>query len=216
MQQGRNQASGFVRTDHPLKENPLHELPRLLAAALGEFSERSFDEASLNDIIRRSGMNKGSFYYRFRDKMDLYLCLIDLIAQEKLAYLRQIQRRSALPADFFELIRDLAEAGLEFALKQPRYHALWQRHLADSAEVKRQVRQAFPQGGANGLRALVEEACQEGQFAPAFSADFVLAIIQTLLDNFDSLVWPEMSSEDLLLQVDRLIQMLKYGLAAQQ
>ncbi len=49
----------------------------LYKAALWEFSHKSFEEASLNDIIKKAGFNKGSFYYRYQDKMDLFMALVD-------------------------------------------------------------------------------------------------------------------------------------------
>jgi len=58
------------------KENPLIAKPELFQAALDEFSQKSFNEASLNDILKAVQMNKGSFYHRFYDKTDLYLCMM--------------------------------------------------------------------------------------------------------------------------------------------
>lgn len=51
--------------------------PALFEATLDCFSSRSFESASLNDILRASGVNKGSFYYRFPDKRTLYFALLD-------------------------------------------------------------------------------------------------------------------------------------------
>lgn len=45
---------------------------RLLSAAADEFAERGYDRASLNRIIDRSGISKGSLYYYFDDKADLF------------------------------------------------------------------------------------------------------------------------------------------------
>lgn len=46
---------------------------------LNEFSAKSYDLASVNEIIKRSGYNKGSFYYRFKDKYEIYLALLDYV-----------------------------------------------------------------------------------------------------------------------------------------
>ena len=46
---------------------------------LNEFSTKSYDLASVNEIIKRSGYNKGSFYYRFKDKYEIYLALLDYV-----------------------------------------------------------------------------------------------------------------------------------------
>lgn len=44
----------------------------ILRAALDEFSTHGFAEASLNRIIAAAGISKGSMYYYFDDKEDLY------------------------------------------------------------------------------------------------------------------------------------------------
>ena len=51
----------------------------LFLACLGEFTKNSFDQASINEIIKNSGLNKGSFYYRFKTKEDVYFALIDYV-----------------------------------------------------------------------------------------------------------------------------------------
>jgi AcrR family transcriptional regulator len=44
----------------------------ILAAAAEEFAERGYEGASLNRIIDEAGISKGSLYYYFEDKQDLF------------------------------------------------------------------------------------------------------------------------------------------------
>jgi AcrR family transcriptional regulator len=44
----------------------------ILGAALSEFAARGFHEASLNRVIEEAGISKGSMYYYFDGKEDLY------------------------------------------------------------------------------------------------------------------------------------------------
>ncbi|HKJ91527.1 MAG TPA: helix-turn-helix domain-containing protein [Longimicrobiales bacterium] len=44
----------------------------ILAAAAEEFAERGYESASLNRIIDDAGISKGSLYYYFEDKEDLF------------------------------------------------------------------------------------------------------------------------------------------------
>lgn len=46
---------------------------------LNEFSLKPYELASVNEIIKRSQYNKGSFYYRFKDKFELYISLLDYV-----------------------------------------------------------------------------------------------------------------------------------------
>ena len=45
----------------------------ILAAALDEFAAHGFRDSSLNRVIDAAGISKGSMYYYFDDKADLYL-----------------------------------------------------------------------------------------------------------------------------------------------
>jgi len=50
---------------------------RILEAAAVAFAAQGFDGTSLNQLIDRLGMSKGSFYYYFDDKADLFTTVVD-------------------------------------------------------------------------------------------------------------------------------------------
>lgn len=50
---------------------------RILETAAVEFAARGFEGTSLNQLLDRLGMSKGSFYYYFDDKEDLFTTVVD-------------------------------------------------------------------------------------------------------------------------------------------
>ncbi len=50
---------------------------RLLQAALREFADKGFEEASLNAILLEAGFGKSSYYYYFADKEDLFATVLE-------------------------------------------------------------------------------------------------------------------------------------------
>lgn len=50
---------------------------RILETAAVEFAKRGFEGVSLNQLIDQVGMSKGSFYYYFDDKEDLFTTVVD-------------------------------------------------------------------------------------------------------------------------------------------
>jgi len=50
---------------------------RLLKVSLNEFSQRGFDQVSVDEIVSRLGVAKGTFYYYFSSKDALFWELID-------------------------------------------------------------------------------------------------------------------------------------------
>jgi AcrR family transcriptional regulator len=61
------------------KTQILLSIPDLFKASIEEFSNKSFTQASTNEIIKNSNINKGSFYYRFANKEELFIALADHI-----------------------------------------------------------------------------------------------------------------------------------------
>jgi AcrR family transcriptional regulator len=60
----------FQNLDEPTRR-------RILETAAAEFAANGFDGTSLNRLIEGLGISKGSFYYYFDDKADLFITVID-------------------------------------------------------------------------------------------------------------------------------------------
>jgi len=108
----------------------------IISAAVEEFSRASYNTASTNQICKRSGIPKGSFYQYFEDKLDLYVYVMDLAIQEKIRFF------SAAVADFQSLtlsdqIRLLFSKGVEFGKKHPQYAALGEQFSMENDEAAR-------------------------------------------------------------------------------
>jgi len=54
----------------------------IVDAAQEEFTRSGYEGASLNQIIADAGISKGSFYYYFEDKADLYVTALERVAIE--------------------------------------------------------------------------------------------------------------------------------------
>jgi AcrR family transcriptional regulator len=61
---------------------------RILEVAAHAFAEHGYAGISLNDVIRRTGLTKGGFYFHFESKAELALAVLD--------YLRDSARARAL------------------------------------------------------------------------------------------------------------------------
>lgn len=65
---------------------------KLLSAAIREFTERSYSEASINRIIRAAHIPRGSFYMYFRDKEELFRYLMRESMEQLLAVFSRLLR----------------------------------------------------------------------------------------------------------------------------
>src|SRR5690554_7663669 len=78
----------------------------IIAAAVREFAEHPFEQASLTKIVESCGIAKGSMYQYFEDKLDLYLYIVDLAYEQKKAY---VGRAFSLEGDIFAVLSERSE-----------------------------------------------------------------------------------------------------------
>ena len=62
-------------------------ISRILGAAVGEFADRPYTDASFNRVIRAAGISKGMMYYYFESKEDLFTALLHSAVRRFLARL---------------------------------------------------------------------------------------------------------------------------------
>lgn len=89
----------------------------VLNAALKEFTEKGFEQASTNQIVKEAGIGKGMLFYYFESKKKLYFYLIDHcmeIIEKK--YLDLIDTSES---DLFERLKKMAAIKLEFLKEHP-------------------------------------------------------------------------------------------------
>ena len=191
--------------------NPLDESPALYDAALMEFAAHSFRDASLNDILKAAGMNKGSFYYRFRDKMELYLSLLYRVGVEKMR-LFQEHDVSHTSSGFFDEFRNMALIGLKLAKKDPRFVVFSRRILQEEAQVRERITACFGDMRASLLTDMVERAKASGEFRPELKTETAVFVIETLLVHMDELVPVDWDDESILSAVDQLLDVVRSGI----
>lgn len=194
------------------KENPLTAKPELFQAALDEFSQKSFHEASLNDMLKAVKMNKGSFYHRFYDKTDLYFCMVEMIAIDKMEYMRGKIDVPQMPLDFFEQLQLFAISGLEYARHEKRYYNFWRNYLSENAELRNTIKQTFPGFGDDLFEQLVSEAVISGHLSTKYSNEFICKTISIYFYNLDAFLTDNLEDKDIVSIIKQFICFLKHGL----
>lgn len=197
-----------------MKNKSLDKCRALLDAALDEFSCKSYDEASLNGILKAAGVSKSAFYYHFENKEQLYLHLLDTAAKANWAFIS-----AGLPAglqagpDLFELFRLQAELGVQFAAAEPRYHRLYTMFLKEKDNPVCQKAQPVLEGGKEPhLEDMIAGAYDAGAFKKHYSREFVIRIVSHLFSSFHD-IFPEAADTEAVLESLRsLIRFIKEGL----
>jgi len=90
----------------------------ILDAAATEFSTNGYDGASFNRIIEKAGISKGSMYYYFEDKKDLYVSVLARMSARYFNYLGNFE----LDADaetFWQQAEKITALSMEYYAEDP-------------------------------------------------------------------------------------------------
>lgn len=195
---------------------PEEKREKILDAAMLEFEHNSYENASINQIVAKSGISKGSFYQYFEDKKDLYKYILSMIVSKKLEYITPVMQ-NPFEHNFFTVIRDMNLSGLRFAKENPRYTAIGNWVLKD---IKKPFYKEFineNQGQAHDVYAmLLNNAIKRGEVRADIDVDFTAKMIFKLSSeliieeiNLDNKNW----TDEIIIVLDKFMSWIENGIA---
>ena len=192
----------------------------LFNTALGEFSQHSFDEASVNKIISGAGIPKGSFYYRFKNKYELYIYLLKESARRKWDFINSdvnTGRKTEPGNDIFDFFMIQAESGVRFAEAYPLYHQLSKMFSKEKGSpLYEKVLKDLESVDDSGLSAIIKKAYEAGNFRNEYSLEFVDKLLKWLFFSFDEILFmnEDFELDKVIKSLKELVNFMKYGLKA--
>ncbi len=101
---------------------PADKRERVVEAAIEEFATVPFEAASVNRIVRRAGIAKGSFYQYFEGMTDLYRYLLLVVfAERKTSFILANPPPEGL--GFFGQLAQATVSGIRWGMSEPRISA---------------------------------------------------------------------------------------------
>jgi len=159
---------------------PPERRQRLVREAVREFSERSYNEASLSQIAQRSRIAKGSFYQYFSDKLDLYRWLV---TEEAPRHRREFVGEASASGDFWAGFEALIERGMAFLVEHPRLARLSAAAADPSANSEvRGLHKAICEAGNEALRARLQQGIASGAIQiPGLDLDVATRLVAAIV-----------------------------------
>jgi TetR/AcrR family transcriptional regulator len=116
---------------------PTEKQARIVDASVAEFSNRDYETASMNIVVERAGIAKGSLFNYFKTKSLLYDHIYKLALGEVKAYLRKVRDETAgLP---FEIrLTGIVNSGVQFITEHPRLAKIYFRLIYSTDSPNRQ------------------------------------------------------------------------------
>ena len=137
----------------------------ILAAALQAFSEKGYDKTSIDDVVRATGLSKGTIYWYFKNKQTLFAALMAFVVDQLFADFRTILStsqpmppRAAVTAILdginavLEMNPKAASLTADFMLQGLHYPEMQQKYAAFYAEF------------IDGLGAIIQRGIDAGEF----------------------------------------------------
>ncbi|HAE43264.1 MAG TPA: TetR/AcrR family transcriptional regulator [Clostridiales bacterium] len=152
---------------------------KITSAALEEFSEYSFSKSSINRIVAKAGIPKGSFYQYFEDKLDLYRYILQLIADDKIKYIQQYTKELS-SGDFFDYLKATYTSGIAFAIDHPIYAKIGIFLLKEDEKMQQTIYGDLLSTGEVYVKDMILKGQENGSIRKDISADFVAFIINKL------------------------------------
>jgi AcrR family transcriptional regulator len=190
----------------------------LMEAALDEFCTKSYEEASLNNIIKNAGISKGTFYYHFQDKQALYMHLMQLLVDAKIEFMERKLSDYVHNEDLsiFENLKLQARFSVEFAKEYPKYYLLGLMFYREKGkEIYTWVMDMLDVTSEAYYDSILEKAMKRGDFRDGISVKFAKRMLTYLLIRHDEIfgyVLGELDFETVFDNFDSLIDFIQYGL----
>jgi AcrR family transcriptional regulator len=186
--------------------------------AIDEFAARSFGHASINRIVAKSGIAKGSFYQYFENKNDLFLYVVRLAAEEKLNYLAPIMQNPE-QHDFFTLLRELYLSGLQFAIEHPKYAEISKKLTASKGmPIYEEVIGRNMPSASEFFEPLLENAIARGEVRAGIDARmlaYMISSMSTLVVEYYLEHLGPRYDEKMMETIDQFFDVLKHGIGTE-
>ncbi|MTK64164.1 MAG: TetR/AcrR family transcriptional regulator [Methanobacterium sp.] len=207
-----------------MEEKSFWRKNELIDAALDEFSAHSYQNASLNKIIKNAGISKGKFYYHFEDKKEFYLFLQEAAYQEQIEFqdkrMDELVKGSKL--DFFEKIKLRTQIGAECAASFPKYVQFTMKFLnekesEETKEIIEYVNSFVKKNVETRVEEMVTDAVEAGELSDRFSKEFIIKIVNHFFLHSNEIfgIGEEFDETKFVNDTNNLIDFLKFGLSSQ-
>lgn len=197
---------------------------KILDAAVDEFSRHGFRQASVNRMVERIGIAKGSLFQYFGSKEGLFQVIFHYAVELVRQSLRQVKRETA-DADFFTRIRESTLAGVRFIKRHPRVYRIYLKMIfQEDFPLRAEFLQQVHLFSAEYLRPIVEAGMARGDLRPDIDADMAVFLLDALMDRFlqahcvpfldaGAKIY-QADDPDLERKADELVALLRLGMGA--
>lgn len=157
---------------------------KIVETAVTEFSAKGYRGTSINALVSRLGIAKGSLFQYFGSKKSLFLFVFDQVIEQAKENLRPV-RDEADPTDFFGRLEKTLLAGVAFIRQHPCYYKLYLTVMFESnIPFRTEILQSFRHYSLEYLQSLLETARAGGEIREDVPLEQVAFWLDAMMDRF--------------------------------
>jgi TetR/AcrR family transcriptional regulator len=189
---------------------PKEQQRLILEACLEEFARNGYAQASTNAIVRDAGIPKGTLFYFFGSKKQLYFYLIDYAVSRYVDLVNV--RLEGLPSDLFERLLALGRLRMQFAIQEPLLYRFFFNaflHTPEQLSTEMAVRYAEY---VTSSRRLLHDGLESSKFRADIDIDQAIDLTSLVLEGIFSRYAQKLSQgtpEQGLVLVEQLTQQVQ-------
>lgn len=195
---------------------PEEKRNKILEEAVIEFRDNNYDAASINKIVERSGISKGSFYQYFNDKEDVYLYIMSKIGEKKIEYLTPSMMNFS-ELSFYDALREMYRSAIEFALGNPDYLEIGNRMMRDNSGMLQKLRSTFSVKGDEMFISLLKKGQETGDIRLDLDlqmiAKMLISMQMSIVEYYFEKHRDKGYSMEIMDELDKFFDVLKNGIS---
>lgn len=188
-------------------DNHENKKRELLAVAEKLFLDKGYEQTSISDILKESGISKGGFYHYFKSKDEILSESINNIIEESIEYLKPVVEDKKLNA--LEKFKLFMRKKSEFQSTKLKYAKLLANILqSDITQYKYSL--IMSQKMVEPFAKIIEQGVKEGVFDvdfPRETADILIRTVNSVVQSpfYDEYMYDERKHQQYLLSLRNLI-----------
>jgi AcrR family transcriptional regulator len=191
----------------------------IIDASVYEFADKGFKNASVNKIVEKAGISKGSLFNYFKSKNLLFDHIYQIALREVKSYLAKVRDESEND-DFFTRFSKIINSGVAFINKHPRLARIYFRLLnSDDSPHGKAIIQKLHSEAIRYLTDFVKTGIERKELRSELNPSTVAFLMESTLNRILQVHYLEIfdAKSDLSNTnnnwIDEIVSILKLGLS---
>ncbi|MDY0132334.1 MAG: TetR/AcrR family transcriptional regulator [Desulforegulaceae bacterium] len=163
---------------------PSDKKEKIIKVSTEEFASKGYKGASINSIVQKIEIAKGSIFSYFGDKEGLFLYIYKFAIEKVKDYLRDVREKTK-NENIFERLKKIFESGVEFTDNHPNIYRIYIRMLLNSdIPLRKDIQKKIRKEAHEFLCELLYDAKIKGEIKKNTDIKLAAFVIEAVMDRF--------------------------------